>query len=885
MPATDARPDPDALLKQAAKQGRGRLKLFLGAMPGVGKTYEMLLEASDKRRDGIDVVVGVVEHHGRRETQSLTQSGFEIVPRRQVEYRGQVLKELDLDAILKRRPALVLVDELAHTNAEGSRHPKRWMDVAELLEAGIDVFSTMNVQHLESVNDIVASITHVQVRETVPDSVLDLADDIEVVDITPEELQQRLREGKIYPQDVANRALSNFFTVGNITALRELALRRTAERVDTAMRASRAETGVGAVWGASERVLAAIDATPNALTVVRRAKRLVDRLGAPWIVVHVQASEHPHTREQVLAAYRLAEDLGAQTRSLAGGDAVAEILDFARRENTTHIVAGSASRPLWIELLRGSFIRRLVRGAGDIAIEIAPRDDKAATSPRPAPTRLPLGSFSDYVASAGFVAAATAFAVAIDRGLPINLPNISLVYVLAVAAASIRYGVAVAIATAVASALAYNFFLIPPLYTFTIADPSNVYANFFFIAVALVVSGVAARAREQTRIARRQARRASDLQDFARALVAAEDRSAIGAIAAETASKLLNARAVLLAPSSDGLDQIGEAPGPEFLGADDSAAARWAFANARAAGRGSDTLTGARWLFIPVPGEKSPVGIFGLRPLDDASRLDPEERRLLDQIAAQTGIALDRARLSEEAARARIEAEGERLKGALLDSVGHDLKTPLTTVKSALESLDAFGDRHDAQTRGDLIRTALAECDRLARFVDNLLEMNRIEAGVVRARMQPCEVSDLVDQAVSRTAGRLAHHRLLKDVSSGLPSVLADAALFEGALSNVLENAAKYAPAGSAVLIRAYRRDGAVAVEVLDEGPGLDPSAIPNLFGKFVRGVDGDGRPPGTGLGLAIAKGFLEAQGAKIEAENRADRTGALFRILVAEAT
>jgi two-component system, OmpR family, sensor histidine kinase KdpD len=884
MPATHARPDPDALLRQVVKQGRGRLKLFLGAMPGVGKTYEMLLEASDKRREGVDVVIGVVEHHGRRETQSLTQSGLEILPRRQIEYRGQVLKEMDLDAILKRRPALVLVDELAHTNVEGSRHPKRWMDVAEILDAGIDVYSTMNVQHLESVNDIVAGITHVQVRETVPDSVLDLADDIEVVDITPEELQQRLREGKIYPADVASRALTNFFTVGNITAMRELALRRTAERVDTAMRASRAERGIGEVWGACERVVAAIDSSPAALTVVRRAKRLADRLGAPWTVVHVQASQRPQDREQVLQAYRLAEDLGAQTRSLAGGDGVAEILDFARRENATHIVIGSASRPLWIELLRGSFIRRLVRGAGDIAIEIVPREDRPAMATKWTASSVPLGSLGDYAAAASYVAAATAFAVTLDRSLAVNLPNISLVYVLAVAAASIRSGVVVAIATAIASALAYNFFLIPPLYTFTIADPSNVYANVFFIAVALVVSGVAARAREQTLIARRQARQASDLQDFARALVAADDLSTIGPIAAETAAKLLSARTVLLAPGKEGLNQIGEAPGPEFLGADDDAAARWALTNARVAGRGSDTLTGARWLFVPVPGEKSTVAIFGIRPLDDASRLDPEERRLLDQIAAQTGIALDRARLSEDAARARIEAEGERLKGALLDSVGHDLKTPLTTVKSALESLETFADRHDAQTRAQLFHTARSECDRLARFVDNLLEMNRIEAGVVRARVQPCEVSDLVDQALTRVSTRLAHHRILIDMSSGLPSVLADATLFEGALANVLENASKYAPTGSAIIVRAYRQDGEVAIEVVDEGPGLDPAAIPNLFGKFVRGVNGDGRAPGTGLGLAIAKGFLEAQGGRIFAENRSDRSGALFRILAPEA-
>lgn len=881
MPTRDGRPDPEALLRQAAKEGKGRLKLFLGAMPGVGKTYEMLLEGHDKKREGVDVVVGVVEHHGRRETQSLVH-GFELIPRRQIEYRGQTLKEMDLDAILKRRPALVLVDELAHTNVEGSRHPKRWMDVAELLQAGIDVYSTMNVQHLESVNDIVASITHVQVRETVPDSVLDIADDIELVDITPEELQTRLRDGKIYPEEVATRALANFFTHANITALRELALRRTAERVDAAMRASRAERGASEVWAACDRVLAAIDAAPAALNVVRRAKRLAERLNARWSVVHVETGATGARREHLLSAFRLAEELGAETRTLAGGDAAAEILDFARRENVTHLVIGSTSRPMWVELIRGSFVRKLVRGAGDIAIEIAPQDGATGKSRSDALRLPPLGAPSGYLGGVALTALATGFAVALDRLLAIELPNISLVYMLAVAAASIRYGLSVSVFTAIISGLCYNFFLIPPFYTFTIAEPSNVYAFIFFLAVGLVVSGVAARARAQTLIARRQAREASDLQAFARDLVAADSRSEIGRIVAETAAKLLYARVVLLVPRGSDLEQIGEAPGPEMLGLDDEAAARWAFDRNRAAGRGSDTLTGARWLFTPVPGERGPAGVLGVRLHDEASRLDPAQRRIVDVIAAQAGVALDRARLGAEAADARVEAEGERLKGALLDSVAHDLRTPLSTVKSALESLERFA--HDDATRGELLAAARGEADRLARFVENLLDMNRIEAGVIRAKKERCEAVDLVDAGLARARHALGGRRVSRDVSSGLPAVIADAALAEGALANVLENAAKYSPPEGAILIRAYRADHALAIEVLDEGPGIPASVLEHMFGKFVRGVDGDGRPPGVGLGLAIAKGFVEAQGGRITAENRADRAGALIRITLPEA-
>ncbi|HVY83833.1 MAG TPA: sensor histidine kinase KdpD [Caulobacterales bacterium] len=875
------RPSPDALLKLVSKEGRGRLKLFLGAAPGVGKTYEMLLEAHDKKREGVDVVIGVVEHHGREETRNLL-AGLEIVPRRHVEYRGQTLKELDLEAILKRKPKLVLVDELAHTNAEGLRHPKRWMDVRDILDAGIDVYTTMNVQHLESANDIVAKITQVRVRETVPDSLMDIADDIEIVDITPEELQQRLREGKVYPQEAAQRALANFFSAGNITALRELALRRAAERVDEAMRAHMAEVGIEGPWEASDRVMACIDATPAAMQVIRRAKRLSERLRAPLEVVNVVTPESERTakaaRTALLEAFRLGEELNAKTRSLNGDDPAAEILAHARDQNITHIVVGAASRPLWIELFRGSLIRRLVRGAGDIAIEIAPREEpkgKALTGAIAKP--LPLGDPGGYVVASIFVATATAFAKPMDEAL--HLPNISLVFVLAIIAAAIQYGMAVSIFAAIVSALAYNFFFIPPLYTFTIADPSNIYAVVFFIAIGVAVSGVAARSRALTLIARRQAKRASDLEGFARGLVGMEDESQIAASTAETISKLLFARVVMLSARSSELEMIAESPGPELLGDDDLAAAKWAFSQRREAGRGSDTLHGARWLFVPVPGERGFVGVVGVRPFDDVARLDPDQRRVLDLIVTQAGVALDRARFQHEAADARVEAESERLKGVLLSSVSHDLRTPLATIRTAIESLQQFGARHDADTQRELLDTAAAEVGRLSRFIENLMEMSRIDAGVVKAKRESVEVAHLVQSAVERAHAALQRKRVSRDVSVGLPRVMIDPALAETALANVLENAGKYAPENSTVAIHAYREGRAVLIEVRDEGPGFPPMAIAQMFEKFARGVEGDGRPPGTGLGLAIAKGFLEAQGGSIEAANRSDRSGAIVSI------
>lgn len=889
MPTTEpARPSPDALLRLASKEGRGRLKLFLGAAPGVGKTYKMLIEAHNKKREGVDVVIGVVEHHGRDETRHLLD-GLEIVPRRQISYRGQTLREMDLPAIIKRKPRLVLVDELAHTNAEGVAHPKRWMDVRDLLAAGIDVFSTMNVQHLESANDIVARITKVQVQETVPDSVLDIADQIEVVDITPEELQQRLREGKVYPEEVAQRALANFFSEGNLTALRELALRRAAERVDEAMRAHMAEHGIAGPWGASERVLACLDSTPAAATVVRRAKRLADRLRAPWEAVHVATAESERvpvqSRERLLESFRLVEELGGTTRSLTGDDPAGEILAHARDQNVTHIVIGAASRPLWFELLRGSIIRRLVRGAGDIAIEICPREKRTTGAVLGDALRLPsLGDPGGYLTALVFVAVATIFAVWIDQW--VELPNISLVFVLAIIAAAIRHGMAVSILTAVVSALAYNFFLIPPLHTFTISDPSNIYAVVFFVAIGLAVSGVAARTRAQTLIARKQARRAAELESFARGLVGLEEESDIAAASAEVASTLLFARVVVLSSRGGELEPVGEAPGPEILAEDDLAAAKWAFTRQREAGRGSDTLPGARWLFVPVPGERGFVGVIGVRPLDEASRLDPDQRRMLDLIAAQAGVALDRARFQLDAANARVEAESERLKGVLLASVSHDLRTPLATIRLAIESLQQYGDKHDAATREELLGTAGAEVRRLTRFIENLLHMSRIDSDAIQVRRRPVEVGSLVQHAIERTGAVLKANNVSCDVSSALPRVLVDPDLVEAALANVLENAAKYAE-GASVQVRAHRQDSHVVVEVLDEGSGFPPSAMPRLFDKFARGVEGDGRPPGTGLGLAIAKGFLEAQGGAIEAANRSDRSGAVIslRLPLAEET
>ena len=875
-PPDDTRPSPDSLLKAAAREGRGRLKLFLGAAPGVGKTCEMLREAHAKAREGLDVVVGVVEHHSRADTAALID-GLEVLPRRELAYRGQTLTEMDLDAILKRRPGLVLVDELAHSNAEGARHPKRWMDVADLLDAGIDVYSTMNVQHLESANEVVARITGVIVRETVPDSVLDLATDIEIVDITPDELRQRLADGKIYPADVASRALSNFFTPGNLTALRELALRRTAERVDDVLRAHREEHGIRETWDASERILACIDGGPSGQTVVRRAKRLADRLRAPWSVVHVARGEAAAApaRAAVLDAFRLAEELGAETLMLSGDDPAGDVLAYARDRNVSHLVVGAAARPWLVELVHGSMIRRLVLEAGDIALVVCPQDAEARRSRVGTLATPTFGSPEGYIASAVMVAMGAALATALDRAF--GLPNASLIFVVPIILAAIQFGAATAVFAAIASMLAYNFFLTEPYFTFQIADPRNVFAVTFFLAVALITSGVAAQARARLLLARRQERQASDLQDFAARLVSADSVADVGQSAAETVAAQLKCAAVVLAPSGDALTDIGEAPEPILLAPNEEAAARWTFDQGTATGRGADTLPGGRWLFVPVPGEAGRAGVIGVNLRRDEDRLDPEARRLLDLIAAQTGVALERATYATRAEAARIEAESERLKGTLLSSVSHDLRTPLATVSTALQSLRLFPHGHDAAARDELLALAETETQRLAGFVEHLLDMVRIDAGAVTPRLEPVEPADLVAAALARASSALAGREVTVDVSPALPQVRIDYQLTLAALVNVLENAGKHG--GASVSVRARRRGDRLALEVADTGPGIPETLLPNLFDKFARGASTDGRTPGTGLGLAIARGFLLAQGAAITAMNRPDGPGALFTL------
>ena len=879
----DTRPSPDALLKAAEKESRGKHKIFLGAAPGVGKTWEMLSTARRRKLEGVDVVVGVVETHGRAETEAQL-AGLEILPRRRVDYKGRVLEEMDIDAVLARRPALVLVDELAHTNAQGSRHPKRYLDVEELLAAGIDVYSTINVQHIESLNDVVARITRIRVRETVPDRIVDTADEVELIDLTPADLIARLGEGKVYVREQAQRAVRRYFSPGNLTALRELALRRTAERVDDQMLNYMREHAITGPWAAGERVIVCLDPSPGAANAVRAAKRTADSLDAELIALYVETDRHAGLsdaeRARLAETMRLATQLGAEVATVPGRSVVEEIVAFARARNATRVVVGKSRRSRWFELTHGSVVDELVRSGSGLAVEVAP----SADGPEPVqPIDWLLGAprrIGPYLEGAITTAVATGLGKLVDD--VILLPNISLLYVVPVLIAAARHGLVPSLWVSALSVASYNFFFLPPLYKFTVHDPANIVALFFFMFVSVVASALAARTRAQTEAARREARTTADLYAFSRKIAGVIDLYDLLWTVVTHLARLLNAEVVILTPQkmADGNGKLEASaafpPGTELTEAD-LAAARWSWDADQPTGKGTDTLPGGRWLFVPIRTSRSEIGVIGVQPLQDSGGLSAAERRLLDAVGNQAAVAVERVTLVADIDQAQLGADRERMRSAMLTSVSHDLRTPLASIIGALSSLQSYRDRYDEATRSELLDTALSEAERLDRFVGNLLAMTRLDAGAITPQREAVEVGDLVSTTLRRAVPLLEGRQVGSSVPPGLPSLSLDFVLAEQALFNLLDNAAKYSPAGGRIEVEARQVGGRVEIVVRDEGPGIAAEDLDRIFDKFYRTHDGDRRLAGTGLGLAIAKGFVEVQGGTIAARNRSDRSGAEF--------
>ena len=882
----EQRPLPEALLEAARREDSplGRLKIFVGAAPGVGKTYEMLQSAHARLKAGADVVVGLVETHGRAETEALLR-GLEVVPRKRIEYKDQIVEEMDLDAVIARRPEIALVDELAHTNAAGCRHPKRYLDVEELLSRGIDVYTAVNIQHIESLNDVVAQITHVRVRETVPDSIFDRADAIELIDLTPDDLIQRLKEGKVYVPKQAERALEHYFSPGNLTALRELALRRTADRVDEQLLNHMQANAIAGPWAAGERILVCVSEDPRAAGLVRYAKRMADRVHAPWTAISIETRRSlqltDEQRDRLADTLRLAESLGAEAITIPGvGRRIADdIIGFAHANNVSQIVIGKSTRSRWFEIMRGSVVHDLVRRAGNISVNVIAGEEPPAGARPTVQTAARSEPFNPRPYLMALLITSIGLGIAGLIKPYFGIENVDLVFLTAVVGVAVRYGLWPSLVASVAASLAYNFFFLPPIYTFTITDPTNIAAFFFFMLIAILVSNVAARVRTQADTAIGRIRTTEQLYAFSRKLAGTATLDDVLWATAYQTALMLKVRVVLLLPEDGMITVKAGYPPEDELDKADLAAANWAWSNDRPAGRGSDTLPGARRLFLPMRTGRGSIGVIGIDDDRTGPLLTPDHRRLLDALVDQGALAIERVLLVEDMDRVKRTVESERLRSALLTSISHDLKTPLASVLGAASTMrDLASNLSDTEKR-DLLATVIDESERLNRFIANLLDMTKLESGAIVPNTALHDVGEIVGSALHRAGKILARHRVSLDLAADLPMLELDAVLFEQVLFNLFDNAAKYSPPDTTISVSSLRERNAVLLQVADEGEGIPPTELESVFDKFYRVQKGDHVRPGTGLGLAISRGFVEAMGGRITAANRAGRKGAVITI------
>ena len=867
----DDRPDPDALLAhvnaEEVRAHRARLKVFFGASPGVGKTYTMLEAARRELQQGTDLVVGVIETHGRAETAALV-AGIPEIPRRTVEHRGVKLTELDLEAALARKPALILVDELAHTNAPGSRHVKRWQDVLELLEAGSEVWTTLNVQHVESLGDVIEQITGVKVRETVPDAVLERADEIELVDLSPEELLERLADGKVYVPEQASRAVQSFFQRGNLLALRELALRRTAERVDVDVLAYRREHGIEVTWPTRDRIVVCVGPSPGSERLIRATKRMSEGLRAPWSAASVEVLGAPplagKDRDRLEAHFRLVEQLGGEVVRLRGPRVAEALLDYARDHNVTRIVAGKPTHSRWRDRLRGSLLDELIRGSGPIEVHVIAPADLVG---RPADLEgMPIEhhSYWPYVWSVLAVSAVTALGLVTYPFL--TLADITMLYLIAIMVASLS-GRGPALVGASLAVAAFDFCFVPPRFTFAVSDARHFLTFGVMFGAGLVISTLTTRLRRQERDAIQRERRTAALLAFTREVASAGDESEVAVVAARHLESGLDAAAAVLVPDGEG--GLAAAAGLMPLAGQEESVARWSFEHRQHADHGTDTLPGARVLAIPLVDGDHAVGVIALQRRHGTTLFDADQVHLLDALARQSTLALARVRLADEAKESALRARTEELRSSLLSAVSHDLRTPLAVITGAATSLRDDGDRLPVKAREELLATIVDDAQRLERVLANLLQLTRVETGLEPTR-EWVPADEVIGGALTRLETALARSEVAVEVTPELVLWI-DPVLFEQVLINLLENAIKHgAPPFS---IAARQRGDEVVIEIADRGPGLPPGGQ-RLFEKFVRASSA----PGAGLGLAVVRAIVTAHGGTVDAEPR-DGGGAIFRV------
>ena len=912
MPPTapSSRPNPDALLARVqaveARERRGRLKIFFGASAGVGKTYAMLEAARKRKAGGVDVVVGYVEPHGRKETEALLE-GLESVPLGTVEYRGATLREFDLDTSLARAPALILVDEFAHTNAPGLRHAKRWQDIEELRAAGIDVYTTVNVQHLESLNDVVTQITGVRMQETVPDHVFDLADEVELIDISPEDLLQRLKEGRVYLPERARHAIDNFFRKGNLIALREMALRATADRVDAEMREYRDDHAIHGTWAAGERLLVAVGPDAQAERLVRAGRRMAAALHAQWLVVYVETPEllrlPEAERNRRIEVLRLAESLGAETVTLDGLTAAQAVLDYAGTRNVTRILVGRPNRSRRTWFGRASTTRVLLEADSDIDIHVV-AEGKAAPNPVLARSGAYLGvappssktRWPGYLWGLTATLACTALSWWMTPAF--ELANLIMVYMLGAVLIAVRHGHGPAIMVSVINVAAFDFFFVPPRFSFAVADTQYLVTFAIMMAVALVISNLTASVRLQARVAGHRERRTALLYAMSRELAAIRGLDNIAESAVRHVAEVFDAQVVVLLPGAAGQLAHPRAAGlHRSLRGADLGVAQLVYANGRKAGLGTDTLPGNDTIYLPLStsggdraadgGDGRAMGMRGVLALLPANRrrvLLPEQMHLLETFAAQIALALERAQLADQAQNAAVSAETERLRSSLLASISHDLRTPLAVIAGSASSLAEAGGRMDAGDRAELARSIYGEARKMGDLVSNILDMTRLEGGAVALNLQWVALDEVVASVLARLEARPAESgagdaaRVVARLDPHLPLVRLDAMLIEQLLTNLIENALKYAPTRSPVEVRAQADADSIRLCVADHGPGIPEGDCERVFDKFYRGHR-EGAVVGVGLGLTICRAIAHAHGGSIVAAMRPDSTGAIFTV------
>lgn len=865
-PDEPRRPDPDALLAEASKLGRGRLKVFLGMAPGVGKTFSMLAQAARRRKDGGAVLVGVVETHGRRETEALLE-GQEVLARKPIDYKGRTLLEFDIDEALARKPALLLVDEYAHSNAPGSRHPKRWQDVEELLAAGVNVWTTLNVQHLESLVDVVWKITGVRQRETVPDSALSRADDIELVDITPDELRQRLSEGKVYLPETARMAATNFFKPENLTALRELALRRVAQTVDDQLLHAMRQRGVEGPWAAGERILVLVAPDAAANSLVRAGRRLSDMMmDAPWTVAYVERPNKPSPNAagaaKTNAAFKLAEQLGGTTIVLTGDDLIGTLLDYARQNNVTQIVVGKSHPARWRALFGQALIPALAERVKGAALHIITEEGQPEAETPAKPAQRPVwAQWRGHLAAVCLVGLSGGLAGLVDqfsRGA-----NLAMIFLVSVLLSGLAFGLWPAVTAAAVAAFVYNFFFLEPRLSIAIGHASDVITFVVFFGVAMTTGWLTGRVRDQSLGMSRRASAITALLAASRRLSASATRDEAAQALAEQLAAATGGEAIVLLPGGEDVVPVAWAPATKPLGNADLAAARWAWQHGEPAGAGTGTLPNATWTYRPLQGVKARSGVAGF----ELKAVEGEDgERFVSALLDQGAVALERAEFAADAADAEALRRSDKLRSALLNSVSHDLRTPLSTVLGSATTLLEYQDSLEKAVQLDLLASIREEAERLNRYVGNLLDMTRLEGDGLDIRRDWVDVRDVLGTAMERVSRRLGQRSVTRDFPADLPVVKADAALLEQALVNILENAIAYSPDHSTIELAAYEDRNNVVLSIEDEGRGIPTAELERVFERFRRMEESTDRGKGSGLGLAISKGFVEAMGGRIAA-------------------